>query len=308
MDFAGQFMTIRGHVASLLEVGTGFHPELTGRENIYLNGSILGMKRKEIRNKFEEIVSFAEVEKFLDTPVKRYSSGMYVRLAFAVAAHLEPEILIVDEVLAVGDGEFQKKCLGKMDEISKGEGRTILFVSHNMGAVQNLCNKGVVLGGGKVQFAGKVANAVVEYNKLNNKNYDSCDVLTHNPNVFFCGAECQDIVASGDDWVVELSFEFLQNFGKTFFDFAVDSAKGQRVIQISNGKMGRFFEASGKKRVTVKIRNVHLSHGQYHVHIYMKSLDGHVLYVAKNIKNIHVMDNRVGATAMAITAFDSEIM
>ena len=124
---------ISGRVASLLEVGTGFHPELTGRENIFLNGAILGMTRAEIKSKFDEIVAFAEVEKFLDTPVKRYSSGMYVRLAFAVAAHLEPEILIVDEVLAVGDAEFQKKCLGKMNEVSRGEGRTVLFVSHNMG-------------------------------------------------------------------------------------------------------------------------------------------------------------------------------
>ena len=130
---------IKGRVASLLEVGTGFHPELTGRENIYLNGAILGMSRSEIKRKFDEIVDFAGVEKFLDTPVKRYSSGMYVRLAFAVAAHLEPEILVVDEVLAVGDAEFQKKCLGKMEDVSKGEGRTVLFVSHNMAAVQSLC-------------------------------------------------------------------------------------------------------------------------------------------------------------------------
>jgi lipopolysaccharide transport system ATP-binding protein len=130
---------IKGRVASLLEVGTGFHPELTGRENIFLNGAILGMTRNEIRRKFDEIVEFAEVENFLDTPVKRYSSGMYVRLAFAVAAHLEPEILIVDEVLAVGDAQFQKKCLGKMEDVSTNSGRTVLFVSHNMLAVKSLC-------------------------------------------------------------------------------------------------------------------------------------------------------------------------
>ncbi|MFC4677501.1 ABC transporter ATP-binding protein [Desulfovibrio legallii] len=137
-------ITLRGRVASLLEVGTGFHPELTGRENIFLNGAILGMSRAEVRRKFDEIVDFAGVEKFLDTPVKRYSSGMYVRLAFAVAAHLEPEILIVDEVLAVGDAEFQKKCLGKMEEVGK-EGRTVLFVSHNMGAIQQLCSRALML-------------------------------------------------------------------------------------------------------------------------------------------------------------------
>jgi lipopolysaccharide transport system ATP-binding protein len=141
---------IEGRVASLLEVGTGFHPELTGRENVYLNGAILGMSRSEIRKKFDEIVAFAEVEMFLDTPVKRYSSGMYVRLAFAVAAHLEPEILIVDEVLAVGDMEFQKKCLGKMQEVSTKEGRTVLFVSHNLAAVNRLCKKSLLLAGGSV--------------------------------------------------------------------------------------------------------------------------------------------------------------
>lgn len=142
-------ITLRGRVASLLEVGTGFHPELTGRENIFLNGAILGMNRAEVRRKFDEIVDFAGVEKFLDTPVKRYSSGMYVRLAFAVAAHLEPEILIVDEVLAVGDAEFQKKCLGKMEDVGK-EGRTVLFVSHNMSAIQQLCNRAILIRKGSV--------------------------------------------------------------------------------------------------------------------------------------------------------------
>lgn len=151
---------LRGRVASLLEVGTGFHPELTGRENIFLNGSILGMKRREILAKFDDIVAFAEIEKFIDTPVKRYSSGMYVRLAFAVAAHLDPEILIVDEVLSVGDAEFQKRCLGKMKEISAGGGRTVLFVSHNMSAVRSLCTKAMLLHGGTVVMQ-DTADAVV---------------------------------------------------------------------------------------------------------------------------------------------------
>jgi len=161
-------ITIRGRVASLLEVGTGFHPELTGRENVFLNGAILGMARSEIRRKFDEIVAFAEVEKFLDTPVKRYSSGMYVRLAFAVAAHLEPEILVVDEVLAVGDAQFQKKCLGKMEDVSKNEGRTILFVSHNMGVIAQLCRSAVVMQKGQVSFAGTVSQAVERYIQQNN--------------------------------------------------------------------------------------------------------------------------------------------
>jgi lipopolysaccharide transport system ATP-binding protein len=151
-----------GRVGSLLEVGTGFHPELTGRENIYLNGAILGMKRQEIARVFDDIVAFAEVEQFIDTPVKRYSSGMYLRLAFAVAAHLEPEILLVDEVLAVGDAQFQKKCLGKMGEVAQG-GRTVLFVSHNMAAVQSLCNKALLLTRGQVTQFGAVKDVVNEY-------------------------------------------------------------------------------------------------------------------------------------------------
>jgi lipopolysaccharide transport system ATP-binding protein len=154
-------VTIRGRVASLLEVGTGFHGELSGRENVFLNGAILGMKRAEIRRKFDEIVAFAEVEKFLDTPVKYYSSGMYVRLAFAVAAHLEPEILIVDEVLAVGDIAFQKKCLGKMQAVSRDEGRTVLFVSHSLQSVRNLCSSGLLLASGKVCATGPI-NKVLE--------------------------------------------------------------------------------------------------------------------------------------------------
>jgi lipopolysaccharide transport system ATP-binding protein len=154
---------IRGRVASLLEVGTGFHPELTGRENIYLNGAILGMNRKEIGRKFDEIVAFAEIQKFLDTPVKRYSSGMYVRLAFAVAAHLEPEILIVDEVLAVGDAEFQRKCLGKIDEVSRHQGRTVVFVSHNLQAVQSLCSRAILLNSGRVETQGEVGSIVAQY-------------------------------------------------------------------------------------------------------------------------------------------------
>ena len=154
---------IKGRVASLLEVGTGFHPELTGRENIFLNGAILGMSRVEIKKHFDAIVDFAEVEKFLDTPVKHYSSGMYVRLAFAVAAHLEPEILVVDEVLAVGDAQFQKKCLGKMEDVSKNDGRTVLFVSHNMTSISTLCNSGILLHTGSIINEGDIHKVIVNY-------------------------------------------------------------------------------------------------------------------------------------------------
>lgn len=154
---------VKGRIASLLEVGTGFHPELTGKENIFLNGAILGMRKNEIKRKFDEIVDFAGVERYIDTPVKRYSSGMYVRLAFAVAAHLESEILIVDEVLAVGDAEFQKKCLGKMKDVSENGGRTVLFVSHNMEAVSRLCNKGLFIKKGQVAFSGGAETAISKY-------------------------------------------------------------------------------------------------------------------------------------------------
>jgi len=153
----------KGCIASLIEIGTGFHPELTGRENIYMNGCILGMTKAEIKRKMDEIVDFAGIERYVDTPVKRYSSGMTVRLGFSVAAHLEPDIMIVDEVLAVGDAEFQKKAIGKMQDVSKGEGRTVLFVSHNMTAVKALCNRGIVLNDGRVQFDGKILNAVDLY-------------------------------------------------------------------------------------------------------------------------------------------------
>jgi lipopolysaccharide transport system ATP-binding protein len=156
-------LKVKGRIASLLEVGTGFHPELSGRDNIFLNGAILGMRKHEIKKKFDEIVDFAGVERYIDTPVKRYSSGMYVRLAFAVAAYLESEILIVDEVLAVGDAEFQKKCLGKMNDVTKNEGRTILFVSHNMAAIKNLCKRVVILKNGKLDFQGNTNNGIDSY-------------------------------------------------------------------------------------------------------------------------------------------------
>ena len=171
---------IRGRVGSLLEVGTGFHPELTGRENVYLNGAILGMKKAEVTRKFDEIVAFAGVEKFIDTPVKRYSSGMYVRLAFAVAAHLDPEILIVDEVLAVGDAEFQKKCLGKMGDVA-GEGRTVLFVSHNMAAIQTLCERSILLTSGKIEVdsdSGFVTNQYLRPNQTD-RNHSLLEDLSY---------------------------------------------------------------------------------------------------------------------------------
>jgi lipopolysaccharide transport system ATP-binding protein len=211
---------IKGRVASLLEVGTGFHPELSGRENIFLNGAILGMRREEIRRKFDEIVDFAEVEKFLDTPVKRYSSGMYVRLAFAVAAHLEPEILIVDEVLAVGDAQFQKKCLGKMEEVGS-EGRTVLFVSHNMAAIENLCSRAVVLDQGLVRFVGTQTAAISEYQRSFTVNQVSLTDRTDRNGtgeVLIVGIEFQDLEGQTIDGVVcgqdfDIRFHFITRPG-----------------------------------------------------------------------------------------------
>ena len=217
-------ISIKGRVASLLEVGTGFHPELTGRENIFLNGAILGMTRQEIKRKFDEIVNFAEVEKFLDTPVKRYSSGMYVRLAFAVAAHLEPEILIVDEVLAVGDVEFQKKCLGKMEDVSAKEGRTVLFVSHNMAAINSLCKSAIVLANGEVNFIGSVSDGVNNYLALqhvvkNKVYFNKSTPLREGPKTFAKFLFVETINSKnettgtfnmGEDIIIKIGIEFLK--------------------------------------------------------------------------------------------------
>jgi len=170
-------ISARGRIASLLEVGTGFHPEMTGRENIYMNGAIMGMTKAEINRKFDEIVDFSGVERYIDTPAKRYSSGMTVRLGFAIAAHLDPEILVVDEVLAVGDAEFQKKAIGKMQDISKGEGRTVLFVSHNMQAIRNLCKKGILLTDGKISNTGIIDDVVDSYLKMNSSLVGDCGFL-----------------------------------------------------------------------------------------------------------------------------------
>ena len=227
-------VTIKGRVASLLEIGTGFHPELTGRENVYLNGAILGMTRNEIRRKFDEIVAFAEVEKFLDTPVKRYSSGMYVRLAFAVAAHLEPEILVVDEVLAVGDAEFQKKSMGKMQTVAN-EGRAVLFVSHNMGAIQSMCQRAIWLDGGRVMSDGISRNVVQQY--MQSANTGSVlytpepkdgytDLIIEKIILRNSQGEGTTTVFSGEELRVEVYYKALKRLPKPCFWIAVRSRFG----------------------------------------------------------------------------------
>jgi lipopolysaccharide transport system ATP-binding protein len=233
-------ISIKGRVASLLEVGTGFHPELTGRENIYLNGAILGMSRAEIKAKFDEIVAFAEVERFLDTPVKRFSSGMYVRLAFAVAAHLEPEILIVDEVLAVGDAQFQKKCLGKMEEVSKNEGRTVLFVSHNMGVVSQLCQKAIMMKNGKILTQGNTADVIQSYITSDRKDgsvYEVDENLVKNkPNYF------KKIYSSNAQNVQKTDFSFDENILLRFsFQINEKAANLQVGIGLNDKLQNRIF-------------------------------------------------------------------
>ena len=232
---------MRGRVASLLEVGTGFHPELTGRENIYLNGAILGMTAREIRKKFDEIVAFAEVEKFLDTPVKRYSSGMYVRLAFAVAAHLEPEILIVDEVLAVGDTGFQRKCLGKMDAVARMDGRTVLFVSHNMDAISRLCTHGLLLKSGEIVFQGAMKTAIAKYSHVNQASSVSFRPNKHRPSI--CAVTVDRDALASRDVIIEIEFSSPWPLETAVGGIVLQTMEGQPVW----GSNGRFHVHSGPK-------------------------------------------------------------
>jgi len=251
---------INGRIASLLEVGTGFHPELTGRENIYLNGAILGMRKLEIKNKFDAIVEFAGVERYVDTPVKRYSSGMYVRLAFAVAAHLESEILIIDEVLAVGDAEFQKKCLGKMGDISKGEGRTVLFVSHNLGSVNQLCKKGIVLDKGQLVFNGE-SNTAIAYYLKNRKNTEGYLAAQPRHDLFFQqiqlldrGGKVTTIFDNKEDIYVAMSFSNFKSSNYRAMIIILDQFKNR--ITSSEAVISR-------ETMTVKLRAPHLTRGNY---------------------------------------------
>lgn len=263
-----------GRIASLLEVGTGFHPELSGRENIFLNGAILGMRKKEIKRKLDEIVDFAGIERYLDTPVKRYSSGMYVRLAFAVAAHLESEILIVDEVLAVGDAEFQKKCLGKMGEVSKGEGRTVLFVSHNMEAVLSLCNTAIYLDKGKTILQSSAEQVVYQYITNQNSVYSSKGIESLNKdvqllNLFFD----QEQYFVGDN--INFSFEIASSIVNSISDLSIliYNKFDKRVGAIDLREEALFEKSNNKKSLTFEgtIYNVNLIPGVYSVGIFLNS-------------------------------------
>jgi lipopolysaccharide transport system ATP-binding protein len=288
-------VTLRGRVASLLEVGTGFHPELTGRENIFLNGAILGMSKAEIKGKFDEIVSFAEVERFLDTPVKRYSSGMYVRLAFAVAAHLEQEILVVDEVLAVGDADFQKKCLGKMQEVSQG-GRTVLFVSHQMAAVQNLCRTGVLLARGRVVETGPIADIVKHYltesshlaelSFEDRKDRQGTGVLRFvSVSLLDSKGTCVTSLCCGDPAMIGMSIEIKSDkpLRTVRIAIGVDNDLGQRIVVWSTHLAREDFPEVGinAHRIDVFIPRLTLTPGRYGFTLF-SSVNGEISDWLKN--------------------------
>lgn len=274
-------ISIEGRIASLLEVGTGFHPELSGRENIYLNGSILGMSKAEIKRKFDEIVAFSEVEQFLDTPVKRYSSGMYVRLAFAVAAHLEPEILIVDEVLAVGDVEFQKKCLGKMKDVS-GEGRTVLFVSHNMAAIQNLCEKCLYLKEGEVQMIGETSKVISTYLRSGSKaqTIDLSERKDRSGNglIRFQSVELKDefskplkALQNGKTGIIHIRFQknTIQPINNFHVALGIDNEFGQRITQFNNETTNQLFNnINSDAIIEIKVDLLPLKRGRYSFVLY----------------------------------------
>lgn len=277
-------ISLRGRVASLLEVGTGFHPELTGRENIFLNGAILGMSRVEIKRKFDEITAFAEIDKFLDTPVKRYSSGMYVRLAFAVAAHLEPEILIVDEVLAVGDAEFQRKCLGKMEDVSSKEGRTVILVSHQMTAIQNLCTRCILMDRGQLIMEGETKDVVNAY--MSKGAELAASGLTDRPDRAGKGdvrvtsidlrdesGETISEAIAGNNVILSLGYSVKE--GETLNDciICVEICKDLRkYFALSSALVDRRkLQLSGEGRIDFLVPEWPLSGGQYHVNIYIES-------------------------------------
>jgi len=279
---------IRGRVASLLEVGSGFHPELTGRENIFLNGAVLGMTRREIRSKFDEIVDFAEVEKFLDTPVKRYSSGMYVRLAFAVAAHLEPEILIVDEVLAVGDASFQKKCLGKMEDVAEKEGRTVIFVSHQIAAIRNLCSQGLVLDHGALAFSGGVQESVDSY-ILGTQDLFVSPLKERKDRKGTGALRFVELVAktangrpvqSGDD--VEIAIAVMNSEAKPIRDVVISldicDQVGTIVLMHRSSFQGMYFTVNpGRSTISCIIKRLPLCSGSYQINLFAAIQDVHAL-------------------------------
>lgn len=290
----------KGRIASLLEVGTGFHPELTGRENIYMNGAIMGMTKAEIARKLDEIVDFAGVEMYLDTPSKRYSSGMTVRLGFAIAAHLEPEILVVDEVLAVGDAEFQKKAIGKMQDVSKGEGRTVLFVSHNMSAVERLCQRGIILRNGGLFYDGTIEKAIEHYidEQIDRSNTPISELDRWTDNTFriqnlkFLNSKDEEVTAVkvGDSLKIVVEFEATEKFwaqNTSKMDISINSMKGSRVTWLSTSIFQERLQR-GTNEICFVLDKVMFMEGSYNFNIYVATPLGTSDHVA-NVKKLDVV-------------------
>lgn len=292
-------VTLRGRVASLLEVGTGFHPELTGRENIFLNGSILGMSHAEIRRKFDEIVDFAGVEKFLDTPVKRYSSGMYVRLAFAVAAHLEPEILIVDEVLAVGDAEFQKKSMSKMQDVAKGTGRTVLFVSHNMIAVQSLCEQAVLLERGQVKNAGAAESVIASYLSESLESNPTCiwddpaaapgNSVTRILRISISDADDPKCAFLSMQTEIQIETEYKVFAANTLLHITYHLLNDQGITVLTSGNKPRV-HSEGIYRAVCRIPGNLLNSGGYSLKLFIVQNESSVIYEKQDLASFSVAD------------------
>ncbi len=290
----------KGRIASLLEVGTGFHPEMTGRENIYLNGAILGMRKQEITRKFDEIVAFSGVERYIDTPVKRYSSGMYVRLAFAVAAHLESEILIVDEVLAVGDADFQKKCLGKMSDVSQGEGRTVLFVSHNMAAVKSLCAKAIVLENGLIKKMDLVENAVAYYlsgdsetqnQKTFGKEYDKLEFTLHQISINATEKSADEVLDEYQEIEINTHFTLKDEKNKLHVTFVLNNEVGEALLTFSHITSGIDLK-KGLNKIKCKLPKGFLNIGTYYLNFYVIENAKSTLFVEKDIMVFNIQEGQ----------------
>ncbi|MBA3679591.1 MAG: ABC transporter ATP-binding protein [Bacteroidetes bacterium] len=291
----------KGRLASLLEVGTGFHPDLSGRDNVFLNGAILGMKKQEIAKKFDEIIEFSGVAKYIDTPVKRYSSGMYVRLAFAVAAHLDPDILVIDEVLAVGDIEFQEKCLGKMKDVA-GEGRTVLFVSHNMASIKSLCKRGIVMQKGTVTFDGNISDSISNYlaglnTGANNGTIETFHRTINTGKVFFKTVEVKNeeflngnSIYFNHNLKIACQVEFLTDFENVLFDARIISADGIEVLHTMNIYDGSFVNIQkGMISLNIELENK-LQPGKYFVNLGAHLSDGLTLDYLEHILELNILN------------------
>lgn len=311
---------LRGRVASLLEVGTGFHPELTGKENIYLNGAIMGMRKKEIDRRLGEIIEFSGIERYIGTPVKRYSSGMYVRLAFAVAAHLESEVLIIDEVLAVGDAEFQKKCLGKMGEVSKTEGRTVLFVSHNMAAIKSLCTTGIYLHNGVLAGEGSINNIIHTYLNHNNK-VDSDGMIPEGSSTYYTGTaryeKLKIINHSGDHLSVfyrspiklYAEVESVKEIKNVILDIRISNLHGLQVVHCSNiySDDANLTLKRGLNKIEIEIDNL-LQPGSYSITPGIHMKDGSSLDYVENILDFEVLKITEGDEAGYVYNWDMGVI